>query len=102
MNTWNKRRIRIQRIKPNVKSEQLMPVILRVKRYQFYFFSNEGNEPEHIHVKAGGDQAKFWLEPIGLASNYGFNSKELNEIEKIIRKNQALLMEKWNEYLSKT
>lgn len=78
-----------------------MPVVLRVRRYRFYFFSNEGNEPEHIHVKAGDNQAKFWLNPVGLASNYGFSSKELNEIEKIIKKNQTILTEKWNERLGK-
>ena len=32
---------------------------------------NEGQEPPHIHIKADRDQAKFWLEPIALASNYG-------------------------------
>ena len=49
-----------------------MPTVLRVGRYRFHFFSNEGQGASHIHVKAGGDQAKFWLEPIELAANYGF------------------------------
>jgi uncharacterized protein DUF4160 len=49
-----------------------MPTVLRVGRYRFFFFSNENNEPSHIHVKAGSDQAKFLLEPISLAANYGF------------------------------
>ncbi len=44
-----------------------MPTVLRVGRYRFYFFSNENNEPPHIHVKAGDDEAKFWLDPVGLA-----------------------------------
>ena len=34
-----------------------MPVVLRSGRYAF-FFSNEGREPPHIHVKASGDEAK--------------------------------------------
>ncbi len=45
-----------------------MPTVLRVGRYRFHFFSNEGQEPSHIHVQAVGDQAKFWLEPIELAA----------------------------------
>ncbi|RJP52599.1 MAG: DUF4160 domain-containing protein [Anaerolineaceae bacterium] len=77
-----------------------MPTILRVGRYRFYFFSNENNEPPHIHVKAGGDQAKFWLEPVELASNYGFRAHELNEIEKIIQEHEKELMEAWNEHSS--
>ena len=49
-----------------------MPTVLVVGRYRFYFFSDEGTEPPHIYIKAAEDQAKFWLEPIALASNYGF------------------------------
>jgi hypothetical protein len=62
-----------------------MPTVLRVGRYRFTFFSNEGKEPPHIHVKAGSDEAKFWLDPIGLAANYGFAAHELNEIRRIIQ-----------------
>lgn len=40
-----------------------MPTVLRLGRFRFFFFSNEGNEPPHIHVRAGEDEAKFWLEP---------------------------------------
>ena len=74
-----------------------MPTVLRVGRYRFFFFSNENNEPSHIHVKAESDQAKFWLDPIHLASNYGFRAHELNEIEKIIQDHKDELLEAWNE-----
>jgi hypothetical protein len=74
-----------------------MPTILRVGHYRFFFFSNENNEPSHIHVKAGSDQAKFWLEPVRLASNYGFRAHELNEIERIIQEHHEELLEAWNE-----
>ncbi len=36
-----------------------MPTVMRIGRYRFYFFSNEGEEPPHIHIKAGSDVAKF-------------------------------------------
>lgn len=77
-----------------------MPTILYVGRYRFYFFSNEGQEPAHIHVKAGNDQAKFWLDPVAIAANYGFRGHELNEIETIIMQHQAQLTEAWYEYFS--
>jgi hypothetical protein len=75
-----------------------MPTVLRVGRFRFYFFSNERQEPPHIHVKAAGDQAKFWLEPIALAANYGFSARELNEIERIVIENQTELLEVWHDY----
>ncbi len=76
-----------------------MPTVLRVGRYRFLFFSNENNEPPHVHVKAEGDQAKFWLDPVRLAANYGFKANELNEIERVIRERQTELLETWNEHL---
>lgn len=76
-----------------------MPTILRIGRYRFSFFSNERQEPPHIHVNAGGDQAKFWLDPIGLVSNYGFNGRELNEIEAIIEQHRRLFLEVWYDHL---
>jgi Domain of unknown function (DUF4160) len=76
-----------------------MPTVLRVGRYRFLFFSNENGEPPHIHVKAENDQAKFWLEPVRLAANYGFRAHELTEIELIVREHQAQLLEAWHEHL---
>ncbi len=77
-----------------------MPTVLRSGRYRFFFFSNEGQEPPHIHVKAGGDEAKFWLSPVALAANYGFNAHELNEIQQLVDEYRELLLEAWNEHLS--
>ena len=69
----------------------------RAEREQL-LFSNELSEPPHVHIKAGGDQAKFWLDPIELEWNFGFNIRELNQIEGMIEENAAYLLEKWNEY----
>lgn len=76
-----------------------MPTVLRVGRFRFLFFSNEGIEPPHIHVKAGSDEAKFWLEPIALAANYGFKAHELNEVERLVHEHWDDLMEAWHEHL---
>lgn len=76
-----------------------MPTVFQVGRYRFLFFSNENNEPPHIHVKAESDQAKFWLDPVRLAANYGFKAHDLNEIERIVRERQSELLEAWHEHL---
>ena len=75
-----------------------MPTVLRVGRFRLYFFSNEGQEPPHIHIQAAADQAKFWLDPISLATNHGFAARELNEIERIIREHHHELLEAWHDY----
>ena len=75
-----------------------MPTVLRVGRFRFFFYSNEGREPPHIHVKASGDEAKFWLDPVALASNHGFNGRELGEIEQLIEQHLAGFLEAWDEH----
>ncbi len=77
-----------------------MPTVLEIGPYRFFFFSNENWEPPHIHVKAGESEAKFWLDPVRLATNHGFRARELNEIERLIREHQAQLLEAWDEYFS--
>jgi hypothetical protein len=76
-----------------------MPTVLRVGRYRFFFFSNEGQEPPHIHVKAGEDEAKFWLDPVALVANYGFNGRELSEIARLVAQHRTGLLEAWDEHL---
>jgi len=76
-----------------------MPTVLWVGRFRFFFYSNEGQEAPHIHVKAGGDEAKFWLNPIALATNHGFNGRELSEIERLVEQHRIGLLEAWNEHL---
>ncbi len=75
-----------------------MPVVLRSGPYRFYFYSHEPNEPPHVHVDRDNLSAKFWLNPIGLARNLGFNARELRQIERLVASNQAVLMEAWNGY----
>jgi len=75
-----------------------MPTILRIRGYRFFFFSNEGNEPPHIHIESGENYAKFWLEPIALSRVIGFSGPELTKIHNIITGHIKLFEEKWNEY----
>jgi hypothetical protein len=51
-------------------------------------------------VKTGDSQAKFWLDPVQLAANFGFRPHELREIAQIVREHQAKLIEAWNEQFS--
>lgn len=65
---------------------------------KYYFWSNEGSEPPHIHVRKGDAFAKYWLgPPLWLAHNTGFRGKELLFIEKAIEEHRELILEKWNE-----
>ena len=75
-----------------------MPTVLRSGPYRFYFYSHEPNEPPHVHIDRDDQSCKFWLEPISLARNLGFNAKELRNIELIIIENEQSLLEAWHDY----
>ena len=75
-----------------------MPTVLRSGPYRVYFYSHEPGEPRHVHVDRDERSAKFWLEPVALARNLGFNARELTRIERILVENEAQLVEAWDEY----
>ena len=77
-----------------------MPTVWRSGPYRFFFFSNEGSEPPHIHVEAADNHAKFWLDPVHLASSVGFSSAELTRLRRVIAGQEALFLEKWHEYFA--
>jgi hypothetical protein len=78
-----------------------MPTVFRRDGYRFFFFSNEGEpkEPVHVHVRRGGDEAKLWLEPnVAVADSFGFNAAELNALLKLAQRELAQIRRAWNEH----
>ena len=39
-----------------------MPTILYVQGWRFHFYSNEDNEPIHVHAVKGDAECKYWLQ----------------------------------------
>jgi hypothetical protein len=77
-----------------------MPTVLRWNGFRFYFFSNEGDEPAHIHVDKAGSTAKFWLDGVSLALNRGFNERDLATIRDKILAEREPFLRAWNEHFS--
>ncbi|MBK5939355.1 DUF4160 domain-containing protein [Halochromatium roseum] len=75
-----------------------MPTVLRIKGLRFHFYSDEGTEPAHIHIRGAEGECKFWLSPSSLARNRGIPAHQLREIERIIYNHQAFLLEQFHEY----
>ena len=75
-----------------------MPTVLRVGAFRFHFYSDEGGEPPHIHVRTPDGECKFWLEPIViLASNKGVRPHDLRGIENLVYEHQNTLRKAYNE-----
>ena len=78
-----------------------MPVVFRYKGYRFFFFSNEGNprEPMHIHVRKGEARAKFWISPaVAVAEAYRMDAAELRELARVAEENRSLIERSWDEH----
>jgi hypothetical protein len=80
----------------------MVPAVLRLRGYRFFFFSLEGREPPHIHVAHAGRYAKFWLEPVSVAEVRGFRGSEMTEIRQIVVKHEQFFLEEWHEYFGGT
>ena len=65
-----------------------MPTVLFVQDWRLYFYSNEGNEPMHVHAVKGDAECKFWLQPEGFdiveELEYGLIPRLRREIRQII------------------
>jgi hypothetical protein len=76
-----------------------MPRVLSIKGYEFFFYSNEGNEPMHVHVGKAGGIGKIWLEPdVEVNYMYYFTRKEKKEIMILVHEHLEFLKKSWNEY----
>ena len=79
-----------------------MPTILFVMGWRFFFYSNEGHEPIHVHCKKGDMECKFWLDSLNFdveeAYSYNMNSGNRREVKKIIFEYFDFIETEWNKF----
>lgn len=76
----------------------LVPTVLLIEGFRFFFFSNEGTEPPHVHVEAGDGHAKFWLSPVELVSAQRLKQHDVRRARLLVEEHRTAFLEKWNEY----
>ena len=75
-----------------------MPTLLIKRGYRFFFFSNEGEEPPHVHIESGNGYAKFRLDPVEVVRSIGYKGTELTIIRDLVTENAGRFKEKWHAY----
>jgi len=75
-----------------------LPTVMFAGPYRFHFYSNERQEPPHIHVDFQDNDVKFWLDPVRLARNKGVPIHKLRMIERLVRDHAIAFKEKYDEY----
>jgi Domain of unknown function (DUF4160) len=79
-----------------------MPTVLYVQGWRLYFYSNEGNEPMHVHAVKGDAECKYWLNPDGfdITEEFEWNCtpRLRREIRQVIFEHFDQIVASWREY----
>ena len=75
-----------------------MPKLFEWRGWAFLFYSLDGPEPPHIHVRNGGKELKVWLEDISIARNRRCRAHEVSELLAVIRERRSEFLERWHEH----
>ncbi|MDY0202006.1 MAG: DUF4160 domain-containing protein [Tenuifilaceae bacterium] len=74
-----------------------MAEVFRKFGFVFFFYSNEGQEPMHVHVRKAGGFAKFWIEPVELDFSQGMKVGDIKIAEELVFEYLELIKTKWYE-----
>lgn len=75
-----------------------MPTERKIGAVRFFFYSDEGLEPPHIHVQKGDDIAKLWLKPVSLARPGRWKVHELRRVQDAVRRHQHEFIRAWRDH----
>jgi len=79
-----------------------LPTVLYINGWRFFFYSNEGNEPIHIHAKKGEQECKYWIDVEEFSAIEAFssnmNSSDKRLVKEIIYTNFRLIEIEWNKF----
>ena len=87
-----------------------MPQVFKLGSYWVYFWTNENNpvEPVHVHISEGKpvpNATKIWITKEGRCSLANNNSKIptviLNKLMRVIEARSTEIIEKWKTYFNK-
>jgi hypothetical protein len=82
-----------------------MPTVVFIFGWRLFFYSNEGNEPIHIHAEKADMECKFWIleEEVEIKEAYSYNLSvsDRKEIKKIIYQHFDLIIDNWNKHFNK-
>lgn len=79
-----------------------MPTILEILGWRLFFYSNERNEPMHIHARKGNAECKYWINvnsyDLKEAFSNGLKVKDKREVRKIIFDHFDYIVEQWDKF----
>lgn len=78
-----------------------MPTILFIMGWRFFFYSNESNEPMHIHCQKAEKECKYWMDSelfdLEEAYSYQMTNKDKRLVKSIIFEYFSYIEDEWNK-----
>jgi hypothetical protein len=56
------------------------------------------SDTPHVHISSSKGAAKFWLAPVRLSRNEGFNERELGKARRVVLENEQWLLEEYRKH----
>lgn len=79
----------------------MSPTIIYIRGWRLFFYSNEQDEPMHIHAKKGETECKYWIYPdiFEIEEVFSFNLTPAlkREVRQIIFNNFNEIVEAWSK-----
>jgi hypothetical protein len=78
-----------------------VPVVFRDGGFRFFFYSNEGDplEPVHVHVMRDRNEAKFWLYPTpSVAYNRGYSDRVVANLLRTVEDRRHEIEGAWHDH----
>jgi len=75
-----------------------VPTITTIGSFRFFFSSSDGVEPPHVHVELERRVAKFWLDPVELASTGRIVEHQIRKIQKLVTEHRLEFLKAWHDY----
>ena len=70
--------------------------------FRIFFYSSDGVEAPHVHVRKGDGEVKYWvaLGGVRLARVRGMSRQDRRLAKQVVVENVATILEAWHAYFS--
>lgn len=86
----------------------MLPILFELYGYKIFFWSNENDEPVHVHVAKGKQSAnatKIWIpaesNPVVVHNKSRIPQKDLTRLLKAVAQNRDSIIARWYDYFGK-
>jgi hypothetical protein len=74
-----------------------VPTLARAGPYRIFMFMSDCVEPRHVDIEGNDGAAKFWLEPVYLATSMGYSPRQINRLRLVVERDRSTLIQAFDD-----